>query len=68
MNHKTVLRLPAVLAKTGLSRSTVYRLESTTGSGFPRRVRLGEHSTGWYEHEIDEYLANLPRVDAPKPA
>ncbi|MEZ0246103.1 MAG: helix-turn-helix transcriptional regulator [Methylophilaceae bacterium] len=67
MQSKTVLRLPAVLAKTSLSRSTIYRLESE--GRFPKRVRLGENSTGWYEHELDEYLANRPRVsDTPKAA
>lgn len=57
---KTIIRLPAVKLKTQLSRSTIYRLEAE--GKFPRRVRLGENSTGWYEHEINEYLANLPRV------
>ncbi len=62
-----ILRLPAVKLKTQLSRSTIYRLEAE--GKFPRRVRLAENSTGWYEHEIDEYLANLPRVnETPKAA
>lgn len=67
MQPKTILRLPAVQAKTGLSRSTIYRLESTPGSGFPQRVRLGENSTGWFADEIDSYLASRPRVsETPK--
>ena len=67
MQHKTVIRLPAVLKKTNLSRSTIYRLEAQ--GKFPARVRLGENSTGWHEHEIDEWLANRPRVDGkPKAA
>ena len=69
MTSKAIIRLPAVQAKTSLSRSTIYRLEATPGSGFPKRVRLGENSTGWYEHELDEYLAHRPRVsDTPKAA
>lgn len=67
MQPKAILRLPAVKLKTQLSRSTIYRLEAE--GKFPRRVRLGENATGWYAHEIDEYLANLPRVsDTPKAA
>ena len=61
-----ILRLPAVMLKTQLSRSTIYRLEAL--GKFPSRVRLGENSSAWYESEIDEYLANLPRATTPKSA
>lgn len=61
MQHKTVIRLPAVLKKTNLSRSTIYRLEAE--GKFCVRVRLGENSVGFYEHEIDEWLATRPRVN-----
>lgn len=60
MPPKAIIRLPVVQAKTSLSRSTIYRLESE--GKFPQRVRLGENSTGWYEHEINEYLDSRPRV------
>ena len=62
MEQKIVIRLPAVLAKVNASRSAIYRWQSDPSSGFPKRVRLGENSVGWYEHEIDEWLANRPRV------
>lgn len=64
----TVLKLPAVQAKTKLSRSSIYRLESE--GKFPQRIHLGAgHSVGWLEHEIEEYLANRPRVtNKPKAA
>lgn len=56
-----VLKLPAVQAKTQLSRSSIYRLESE--GKFPQRIRLGAgHSVGWLENEIDEYLNTRPRV------
>lgn len=65
MKSKPVIRLPAVKGKTTLSKSTIHRLEAE--GKFPKRVRLGENSTGWYEDEIDEWLANRPRVvDVPK--
>jgi prophage regulatory protein len=67
MQPKIILRLNAVQARTGLSRSSIYRFEAE--GKFPQRVRLGENSTGWFADEIDEYLANRPRVsDTPKAA
>lgn len=60
MKTLTVLRLTQVLAKTSLSKTTIYRLEAA--GKFPKRVRLGENSTGWYAHEIDDFLATLGRV------
>lgn len=66
---RKVIRLPAVQTKVNASRSTIHRWELDPSSGFPKRVRLGENSVGWYEHEIDEWLANRPRVtNKPKAA
>jgi len=50
----TILRLPAVKARTGLSRSTIY-LRISEGN-FPRPVQLGLRAVGWLESEIDEWL------------
>ena len=48
------LRLPEVLARTGLSRSTIYvRLEQ---GRFPRPVSLGARAVGWIEAEVDEWM------------
>ena len=48
------LRLPEVLARTGLSRSTIYvRLEQGL---FPRPVSLGVRAVGWIESEVDEWI------------
>lgn len=67
MQPKTVIRLRAVLKKTNLSKSTIYRLQSQ--GKFCVRVRLSENSVGFYEHEVDEWLANRPRVtNKPKAA
>ena len=50
------LRLPEVMARTGLSRSTIYvRLEQ---GRFPRPVSLGGRAVGWIESEIDEWMSN----------
>ena len=57
---QNILRLPAVMLKTSLSKSSIYRLESL--GKFPKRVRIGENSTGWLSSEIDEFIASRPRV------
>ena len=57
---QNILRLPAVMIKTSLSKSSIYRLESL--DQFPKRVRIGENSTGWLSTEIDEFIASCPRV------
>jgi prophage regulatory protein len=54
---QTILRLPAVKARTGLSRSTIYqRVREGT---FPRPVNLGKRAVGWIEAEISAHMAEL---------
>lgn len=53
MTHN-ILRLPAVKARTGLSRSTIY-LRVSQGL-FPKPVSLGARAVGWVEAEIQEWL------------
>ena len=48
------LRLPEVMARTGMSRSTIYvRLEQGC---LPRPVSLGSRAVGWIEAEVDEWM------------
>ena len=51
-----ILRLPAVLARVGLSRSTVYHLANL--GQFPRPIRIGQRARGWLATEITEFLAS----------
>jgi prophage regulatory protein len=44
------LRLPAVCACTGLSRSQIYRLEAA--GDFPKRVKLGAAAAAWIDSEV----------------
>ena len=53
MTHR-ILRLPEVMTRTGLSRSTIY-LRISQGI-FPKPVSLGARSVGWVEAEIQEWL------------
>ena len=56
----TVLRLPAVKSRTGLSRSTIY-LRVAEGR-FPRPINLGGRAVGWMEAEVEAWLQG--RIDA----
>ena len=50
----TILRLPTVKARTGLSRSTIY-LRISRGT-FPAPVSLGGRAVGWIEAEVHAWL------------
>lgn len=50
----SILRLPTVKSRTGLSRSTIY-LRASEGT-FPKAVNLGGRAVGWIETEIDAWL------------
>lgn len=63
MTH-TILRLPTVKARTGLSRSTIY-LRVAEGS-FPAPVSLGGRAVGWIEAEVNDWLAK--RIEASRKA
>ena len=54
-----ILRVGAVTAKTGLSRTTLWRLERR--GDFPRRVRLSSNTTGWIESEVEKWIKTRPR-------
>ncbi|WP_338213393.1 AlpA family transcriptional regulator [Halopseudomonas aestusnigri] len=49
-----ILRLKAVLARTGLSRATIYRYMNL--NEFPQAIKLGLRSVGWAEHEVEAWL------------
>jgi len=53
MTH-TILRLPAVKAMIGLSRSTIY-LRIAEGT-FPKPVSLGARAVGWLQADIENWL------------
>lgn len=53
-------RLPAVKARTGLSRSSLYR--SIKSGDFPQPVKLGERASAWDSRSIDRWI--LGRIAA----
>ena len=58
-----VLRLDEVVARVGLSKSTVWRY---IGEGhFPPPIKLGPRATGWIEQEIEDWISSRPRAVNP---
>jgi len=54
-----VLRLPEILALTGLSRASIYNL---IGAGtFPVPLKLGPQAVGWLQSEVRGWLATRER-------
>ncbi|TCJ39201.1 AlpA family transcriptional regulator [Parafrankia sp. BMG5.11] len=51
----TILRLPAVMERVGLSRSTIYAMMSE--GRFPRAVKLGERAIGWPADRIETFIS-----------
>lgn len=49
-----ILRLAEVMARTGLSRTTIY--ERMAEGRFPRPVPLGPRSVGWIESELEAWF------------
>ncbi len=62
-----IIRLRTVLARTGLSRSTIYR--KIAEGTFPAQIKISANGAGWHESEIDRWIANplawrpVPEVD-----
>lgn len=55
--QERILRLKAVLDRTGFSCSTLYR-QMQRGK-FPKQVRISEGCVGWYETDIEDWLDSL---------
>ena len=51
-----ILRLPDVLARVGIKRSTLYRLVAS--GGFPRPVKLSGYAVGWRASDVDRWIAD----------
>lgn len=49
-----LLRLPAVRERTGLSRSTIWRLERQ--GAFPRHHRISANAVAWVEDDIAKWI------------
>ena len=54
-----IIRSHELCRKTGLSRTTIWRLERA--GRFPSRLQLGENSVGWLEQEVQAWIESRPR-------
>jgi predicted DNA-binding transcriptional regulator AlpA len=54
-----ILRASDVTRLTGLSRTTLWRLERQ--GQFPTRIRLGLNSVGWRDEEVQHWVESRPR-------
>ncbi|MFO1125917.1 MAG: AlpA family transcriptional regulator [Methylocystis sp.] len=51
-----IIRIKTVLARTGLSRSTVYR--KIAEGTFPRPVPISVNGAGWHESAVNRWIAD----------
>jgi prophage regulatory protein len=57
-----LLRLPAVLARTGLTRTALYEL--VKAGRFPKQHKLGERAVAWRSDDVDAWIASTAPVGA----
>jgi prophage regulatory protein len=55
-----LLRFPAVRERTGLSRSTIWRLERR--GAFPRHHRISANAVAWLEDDIADWIRSKVAV------
>ena len=53
MSH-TILRMPEVVRRTGLSNSTIYLMIQR--GEFPKPAKITRHASGWPESVIDQWI------------
>ena len=51
---ESLLRRPAVEARTGFARATIY--DKMKAGTFPKPVKIGERAVAWPESEINAWL------------
>ena len=58
----TILRLPQVKVRVGLSRSSIYA--AVARGEFPQPISLGARAVGWLESDIENWIGE--RVSKPR--
>ena len=51
-----IVRMETVLARTGLSRSTIYR--KIAEGTFPAQLKISTNGAGWRETDINRWIAD----------
>lgn len=62
MRSYRILREKAVGERTGLSRTTRWRL--VRKNKFPAPIKISDHAIGWIEYQIDEWVEERSRTAA----
>jgi prophage regulatory protein len=55
-----ILKVKEVVQLTGLSRSTLWRLEQK--GEFPKKIALSPNRVGWIEKEMLEWVNSRPQI------
>ena len=63
---KRILRRKEVLGITGVSPSTLWRMEQD--GRFPKRIALGPNCAGWLSNEVDAWYEDLAKNRDTAPA
>lgn len=56
----TIQRLPLVIGRTGLGRTSIYN--GVKDGTFPSPIRLGPRAVGWHESDITEWINSRQQV------
>lgn len=59
MTTISILRKREVEARTGLSDTSIDRLEAA--GNFPKRVKISQGAVGWYSDEVQKWIKTRPR-------
>ena len=59
---RKALRPNVVMDRTGYSRVQLWRKSRDPDDDFPLPVQLGGNAIGWFEDEIEAWLATRPRL------
>ncbi|SOD42223.1 helix-turn-helix transcriptional regulator [Nitrosovibrio sp. Nv4] len=60
--YDAVYRMGRVIQLTGLSRSSIYRLEAL--GLFPARIKLAASASGWRSKDVHSWISNRPLAAA----
>ncbi len=63
VNTDEIVREPELLRLTGLSRSSIYRLEKQ--KKFPQRVRISERAVGWIASQVQKWIGDCSNNTVP---
>ena len=56
-SSETLLRLPSVVAKVSLSKSSIYEMAGRTPPAFPKPIKLSRRAVCWTSSFIDAWIA-----------